>query len=129
MDRKILLDATLPLHRLDDVLMCGFSRRGNPMEHHIDFTTRLGGGINLDPSQRLRLTLTAEPIVTDFLLPEDRALDVARERLRSSLVRLQYAGLWPIELDELATSIELLASARVGRALAIHCDADHDDDY
>lgn len=104
MDRKILFDALVPLQRLDDWPLAG-------------------------ASQRLRLTLTAEPIVTDFLLPEDRALDVARERLRSSLVRLQYAGLWPIELDELATSIELLASARVGRALAIHCDADHDDDY
>lgn len=117
MDRKILLDTIVPLQRVDNLLMRGRSPRDNPMDHYIDFAV-----LSLCPSHRLRLTLTAEPIVVDFLSPEDRALDAARENLVDEL------GDPCSSPSHRASAIERLISARVGRALAIHCDADHLDE-
>lgn len=125
--KKVLLDAIVPLQRLDELRL-----RGDGLVHSFNFALGLGvasaGTITLGPLQRLRLTLTVEPVVVNLRTPQEHALDTARERMRSNLVRLQAAGYWPVELDELAASVDNLVSARVALALRVHCDADHDFD-
>jgi hypothetical protein len=62
------------------------------------------------------------------VLAEEHRLDVAREFMRSNMTRLQSAGYLPIEIDDLAESIDRLIAAHVARSLRVHCDADHNGD-
>lgn len=128
MDRKILLDASVHLRRLDEIKLRGGEFLQMFTFQNGGFSGGVLGPIILGPMQRLRLTLTAEPIVTDLRTLEEHALSIARELMRSNLVRLQVAGYWPKELDDLTASIDGLVRARVALALRVHCDADHDCD-
>lgn len=77
---------------------------------------------------RLRVVVYEEPI--DASPIDERVVEAARVELRTRLVPLLalVPGARLSDLRSLTDAVEDLVAARIGRALRIHCDADHDAD-
>lgn len=127
----MLLDCVLGARQLNEIKVLGgdgveqflFRDRDNPAGLVL-------GPVVLGAGQRLRLQVSVEPVTAlPPRLQAERWVSNAHERLRSNLERLRAGpgGYLPIELDDLAASIDNLINARVARAMDIHEDADHDD--